>query len=188
MLLSIENIVGCPGYFIDDQTFDIWSFKRYKEGRKIKMRKDRGGYLQFDIHNDGKSKTCKYHHIIVKMFIDLNYDSSTQQIDHINHIRDDNRIENLKVVSRSGNEMNKTAYRGKQAIYINNIGESIAVNAEHGIYYSKTFDKFYRLIEHTGKYRQLTESKHYAHMRIGYACNKKKYNINTTKFREELSK
>ena len=187
MLLSLENIVGCPGYYIDNVTYDIWSYKR-KQPVKIKLSPDSKGYLKFNFYNEGKSKTIRYHQIIVKVFIDSNYDTKTQEIDHINHIRDDNRIENLKVVSRRENEMNKTAYRGKQAIYLDDIGDSIAVNAEHGVYYSKTNDKFYRFVEHIGKYRQLTEYKNHASMRIDYGYNKKKYDINCTKFRKELSK
>ena len=82
--------------------------------------------------------------------------------------------------------MNLTAYRGVQAIYIDDIGESIPVNTEHGIYYSKTNDKFYRFVEHINKYRQMTESKNYSHMRINYKCNNKTYHINSTKFRQNL--
>ena len=84
--------------------------------------------------------------------------------------------------------MNKTAYSNVKAIYIDDIGENIPVNVEHGVYYSKTFDKFYRLITHTNKYRQLTEGKNHASMQIGYNYNKKHYSFNTTKFRQSMSK
>ena len=185
MLIDLENIVGCKGYYIDDQTYEIYSFKQ-KKPRKIKLCPDGGGYLRVIVCNEGKHKYIKYHQLIVKVFIDPNYDSKTQEIDHIDHNRLNNSIDNLKVVSRSENNMNLTAYNGKQAIYIDDIGENIPVNVEHSIYYSKTFDKFYRLITHTNKYRQLTESKHHAHIQICYAYNKKIYHINTTKFRQDL--
>ena len=188
MLIDLENIVGVAGYFIDDQTFDIWSFKRYKDGRKIKLFPNSKGYLQFNIHNEGKRKTCRYHQLIVKVFIDSNYDSKTQDIDHLDHNKLNNSIDNLKVVSRSENNMNLTAYNGKQAIYLDDIGENIPVNAEHNVYYSKTNDNFYRFVDHIGKYRLLAEGKNHAHMRISYAFNKKNYDINTTKFRQSMSK
>ena len=183
MLIDLEDIIECPGYAIDDQTYEIWSFKR-KKPRKIKLFSDSRGYLKFVVWNECKHKTIKYHQLIVKVFIDPTYDSSTQQIDHLDHNRQNNSIDNLRVVSKSENEMNKTAYRGVQAIYLEDIGDSIAVNAEHEVYYSKTLDKFFRFVDHIGKYRQLTEYKNYSHMLIGYAYNNKKYNINTTKFRE----
>ena len=188
MLLSIENIIGCPGYFIDDVTYDIYSFKQYKEGRKIKLNPNSRGYLHFNVYNEGIRKYIKYHQLIVKVFIDPNYDSKTQDIDHLDHNRQNNSIDNLKVVSKSGNHMNRSYYGGKQVEYIDDIGENIPVNAEHGVYYSKTFDKFYRFVNHIGKFRQMTEGKHHGYMQIGYKYNKKSYNINCSKFRKELSK
>ena len=187
MLIDLENIVGVAGYFIDDQTYEILSFKQ-KKPRKIKLSLNSRGYLMFSVYNDGKHKNILYHQIIVKVFIDPNYNSKTQDIDHLDHNKLNNLVDNLKVVSRRENQMNKTVYRGVQAIYLDDIGENIPVNAEHGVYYSKTFDKFYRLITHTNKYRQLTEGKSYASMWITYRYNNKTYTINTTKFREELSK
>lgn len=186
MLIDLQEIVGFPGYFIDDQTYEIYSFKRYTKGRKIKLSLDGNGYLKFVVYNEGKRKTWYYHHIVVKVFIDPMYDPKTQEIDHIDHNRTNNSIDNLRVVSAGQNQINRSVYRGKQAIYLDDIGEYIAVNVEHGIYYSKTFDKFYRLVEHTNKYRQLTEGKHYASMWIGYRYNNKYYHINTTKFRDNL--
>ena len=186
MLLSLEHIVGCPGYFIDDVTYEIWSYKR-KQPVKIKLSKDINGYLRFDICYEGKHKHIMYHQLIVRLFIDTNYDPKTQQIDHLDHNKLNNSIDNLKVVTRSENEMNKTVYKGVHAIYLDDIGENIPVNAEHNVYYSKTFDKFYRLITHTNKYRQLTERKNGVCMRIGYKYNKKHYNINCSKFREEYT-
>lgn len=185
MLIDLENIVGFPGYFIDNQTYEIWSYKR-KQPRKIKLFPNDRGYLMFNVCNGGKRKTIMYHQLIVKLFIDPNYDSKTQQIDHIDHNRTNNSIENLKVVSAGQNQINKTGYKGKQAIYLEDIGENIPVNAEHNVYYSKTLDKFFRFVEHIGKYRQMTESKNYCHMQIGYAYNNKKYKVNTTKFRQDL--
>ena len=185
MLIDLQEIVGCPGYAIDDQTYEIYSFKQ-KKPRKIKLCIDSGGYLKFVVSNEGKSKNIRYHQVIVRLFIDPTYDSSTEQIDHLDHNKLNNSIDNLRVVSAGQNQINKTAYGGKQAIYLDDIGDSITVNVEHGIYYSKTNDRFYRLITHTNKYRQFTESKHHAHMRIVYNYNNKNCKVNTTKFREFL--
>ena len=186
MLIDLENIVGCPGYAIDNETFEIWSFKQKKQGKKIKLQLDRGGYLKFNVCHGGKHKNIWYHQVIVRLFIDPNYDSKTHEIDHIDHNKLNNSIDNLKVVSRGKNLMNLTVYNGKQAIYLDDIGYSIAVNAEHNVFYSKTLDKFYRFVEHTNKYRQMTEGKYHASMRISYNYNKKVYAINTTKYREAL--
>ena len=186
MLIDLEKIVGCSGYYIDDQTYEIYSFKQKKDGKKIKLRSDGNGYLRFDICNEGSPKCIMYHQLIVRLFVDSTYDPKTQQIDHLDRNKLNNSIDNLRVVSKSGNHMNKTTYNGKQAIYLDNIGENIPVNTEHGIYYSKTLDKFFRYIEHTNNYRQFTESKNHTSMQITYRYNNKTYNFNTTKFRQHL--
>ena len=188
MLLSLEHIVGVAGYFIDNVTHEIWSFKRYKDGRKIKLFPDGRGYLMFDVCKEGKRRKIMYHQLIVRLFVDPDYDSKTQEVDHLDHNKLNNSIDNLRVVSKSENLMNRSYYRCVQAIYLDDIRDSIAVNAEHGVYYSKTNDKFYRFVDHIGKYRQLTESKHGICMQITYAYNKKNYNVNTTKFRQSMSK
>ena len=172
MLIDLQEIVGVAGYYIDDQTYEIYSFKQ-KKPRKIKLFPNSKGYLEFVVCNEGKRKHIMYHQVIVKVFIDPKYDPKTQQIDHLDHNRTNNSIDNLRVVSRSENDMNKTAYGGKQAIYLDDIGENIPVNAEHNVYYSKNNDKFYRFVDHIGKYRQLTERKNHASMWIGYKYNKK---------------
>ena len=186
MLIDLKNIIEFPGYYIDDQTYEILSFKQ-KKPRKIKLQLDSRGYLMFDVCHEGKRKHIVYHQLIVRLFIDPYYDSKTQQIDHLDHNKLNNSIGNLKVVSKSENNMNRLSYRSKQAIYLDDISESIVVNEEHGIYYSKTNDKFYRFVEHVHKYRELTEYNNHISMRIQYHYNKKRYNINTTRFREQLS-
>ena len=40
-----------------------------------------------------------------------------EQIDHINHIKDDNRIENLRIVNRSQNCQNKPKQKNRSSIY-----------------------------------------------------------------------
>ena len=38
-LLSLEHIVGCEGYYIDDQDLKIWSFKQNnKNGKLMKLK------------------------------------------------------------------------------------------------------------------------------------------------------
>ena len=162
MLIDLENIVRCKGYYIDDQTYEIYSFKQKKDGRKIKLNPNSRGYLGFGVYNEGKYKHIMYHQLIVRLFIDPDYDSKTQEIDHLDRNKLNNSIDNLKVVSAGQNQMNLTVYKGKQAIYLEDIGENIPVNAEHNVYYSKTLDKFFRLVEHIGKFRQMTEGKNHA--------------------------
>lgn len=89
---------------------------RYEDGKlfRIKFMGSRGvagsevgtidnhGYLCF-IMNKGRFKN---HRVIWEMF--NGEIPKGMHIDHINHIRDDNRIENLRVVSRVDNQRNQS--------------------------------------------------------------------------------
>ena len=55
------------------------------------------------------------------MFIKTDFDSKKEEVDHLNHNKLDNSIENLKVVSRSENQRNKSAYKGKLFNFVNDI-------------------------------------------------------------------
>ena len=154
-LLSLEHIVGTNGYFIDDEDLKIYSFKRNnKNGKLLKPFIDKNGYLRYHFFVNGKYKKIFYHTIIVKMFINPNFDSTKEEIDHRDHNRANNSIENLAIVSRSENCRNMSRSRnGKEFNFVDNIGRSLTINDEAQIYYSLELYKFFMFIEHTNKYR-----------------------------------
>lgn len=191
-LLSIEHIVGCEGYYIDDDTLQIYSFKqkKYTNGKLLKPNINNIGYIYYHFFVNGKVKNILYHYIIVKMFINPNYDSTIEEIDHRDHNRANNSIENLAVVSRSENKRNTSKSRtGKSFNFIENIGKSLVINEEAGIYYSLELDKFFMYIEHSGKYKELHI--HFNHGKnpcIRYKYNNKQYKLSVNKFRNNLNK
>ena len=189
-LLSLEHIVGTNGYYIDDQDLKIWSFKQdYKNGKLLKPFITKDGYLRYKFFVNGKHKKILYHVIIVKMFIKSDYDSAKYDIDHLNHNRQDNSIKNLCVVSRSDNNRNVSkSWNGKEFNFVDNIGRSLTINEDAGIFYSLEFDKFYMYIKHTNKYRELHENLHHGCPCINYCYNNKSYELSTTKFRKNLNK
>ena len=69
---------------------------------KIAGSKHHSGYLQVKV--DGKYHMV--HRIIWGLFNDKIPDN--MEIDHINHIRDDNRLENLRLVTRQENRRNQS--------------------------------------------------------------------------------
>lgn len=188
-LLSIEHIVGCEGYYIDDKDLKIWSFKNNnKNGKLLKGQYTKNGYIQYHFFVNGKHKYILYHHIIVKMFIKTDFDSKKEEVDHLNHNKLDNSIENLKVVSRSDNNRNKSSNKGKLFNYVDSIGNSLIINKEAGIFYSLEYDKFYMFINHTNKYKELHENLHHGYPCILYTYNNKRYEFRTTKFKKNLNK
>ena len=187
-LLSIEHIVGTNGYYIDDETLQIYSFKQdYKNGKLLKphINKD---YIQYYFRVNGKYKKIYYHHIIVKMFINPNFDSTKEEIDHLNHDRKDNRIENLAIVSHAENNRNRSSNKGKIFNYYDNIGNSLVINEEAQIYYSLELDKFFMFIEHTNKYKELHVYLQRGLPYIGYRYNNKHHTFSVNKFKKSLNK
>ena len=92
------------------------------------------------LHLNGK--TFQKHRLIAKHFIDN--PNNYQQVDHINHIKTDNRVENLRWVSNQMNNNNKSAQT-----FVDEISdESIAVEEYNGwkfefLYFDVETDTFY---------------------------------------------
>ena len=58
------------------------------------------GYLRVDLNKDGKREAKKVHRLVAEAFIG---DIYNKEIDHINTIKTDNRVENLKIVTSKEN-------------------------------------------------------------------------------------
>ena len=92
-------------YACNPSTGDIYSLK-YNKIKLIEQNINKFGYLYFITYNDGKQKyykshrfiyECHYNEIIGKDF----------EIDHRDHIKTNNSIDNLRKVSRTTNNLNR---------------------------------------------------------------------------------
>jgi len=101
-----------------------------KTGIERKPSLDTDGYYFITLFKNGKRKLLKLHRLIALTFIPN--PNNKPQVDHINRNRGDNRIENLRWVTSSENERNKTCYSnsGKQFISKNN-----SKSYKQGFYY-----------------------------------------------------
>jgi hypothetical protein len=100
-LIELEDF---PCYFVGVD--GVYSEKR---GRMKKLKSsinNRYGYYVVDLYKDGKKYTKRVHRLIAKTFIPNPH--NLPHIDHINHNRQDNRIENLRWVSRKDNNRNQS--------------------------------------------------------------------------------
>ena len=62
------------------------------------------GYECIDLSREGKRKTFRIHRLVWEAFVGKIPDG--MEIDHVNAIRDDNRLDNLRVVTHKGNQAN----------------------------------------------------------------------------------
>ena len=168
-------------------------------------RKDNHHVCSESVKNDGyiqvalNAKPYYKHRIIAQQFID-NPDS-LPFVDHINHDRTDNRIENIRWVSNSENQFNKSSYKGVQYEFVDDIpDEAIKVlfyetRTEHhefeenryyyyhddennkDIFYSKITDKLYRImhINTTKSNKQFIAMKDINNKKVGAYITKFKH-------------
>ena len=105
----IETFKDIPGYEGLYQVSDYGCVRSLNyQGKKrikyLKNAKDSCGYERIDLHRDGKRKTFSVHRLVWETFNGKIPDG--MEIDHINTVRDDNRLDNLRVVTHKENNAN----------------------------------------------------------------------------------
>lgn len=98
-----------------------------KKGKILKQIKHVNGYMKIGLTKDGKRKTFLVHRLVAEAFI--SNPENKPYIDHINTIRDDNRVENLRWATASENQYNelttikKKEYKGEKCYWYGKSGE-----------------------------------------------------------------
>ena len=132
-----KDIPNYPNYQVSNLG-NVKSLKRKDiVGRDIggiilKNKSDKDGYNIVNLYLNGKSETAKVHRLVTELFIgDIN---KGYVVNHINFIKNDNRVENLEIVTIRQNSnkkhikssskyvgvsYNKLRNRYKSTIYIN---------------------------------------------------------------------
>lgn len=109
-----KAIKGYEDYLISD-TGQVYSLKSGRYLKLIKRSKKRGlNYLCVEIRNNNGHKLASVHRLVAEAFIENPEDKP--EVNHINHIQDDNRVNNLEWVTCSEN-INKKSPKGKQEWY-----------------------------------------------------------------------
>jgi hypothetical protein len=79
-------------------------FGKKGEWKLVNVKPD-NGYLRFKI----KGKMVRCHRIVGYAYLGLDIDDLSREIDHINRIRNDNRVDNLQIVTNQQNMFNTGA-------------------------------------------------------------------------------
>lgn len=102
LLLPITNY---PKYFIT-RDGDVYSI--FKGGlTKLRPQYDSSGYLQIRLFSESKKgKSFKVHRLVAEAILGAAANKN-MQVDHINGVKDDNRVENLRWLTQQANLLKK---------------------------------------------------------------------------------
>lgn len=135
-----------------DNDFEIFTeyphaLRRKGKDKLVSVSLDDKGYERVHLNNI----FCPLHRVIAQQFIPNDDPLNKTQVDHKNHIRNDNRIENLRWVSASGNLMNRLKANGCEYEFIDYeempddiiIVDSYGAHEFENYYYSPETNRFY---------------------------------------------
>jgi hypothetical protein len=95
--------------FEDYKVSNLGRVMSLKYGRDTirKLSPDGGGYLNCNLSIKGKQKTFHTHKLVAMAFLKHKPCGHNLVIDHINHDRQDNNVENLRITTNRGNCSNR---------------------------------------------------------------------------------
>ena len=160
-----------------DETGNVFSIRKNKY---LKQTINRNGYCKVTLQKDKYKKTFSVHRLVAQAYL-KNY-SNTLQVNHINGIKTDNRVENLEMVTAKEN-MQKAVEIGlfdkckeiqrKNAIK-NNLGKYHILASESAKKRVAKYDKNNNLIQ---VYNSITEASRKNNINItsrSYSANGKR--------------
>ena len=146
------EIEGYENYLI----YEDGKVQNKKTKRYLKQNTYRNGYLYVNLCNDGKLKKHSIHRLIGTYYIPN--PENKKCIDHINRIRIDNRIENLRWATHSENQQNRGVQKNNK-LGIKNISYDKGMNRyKYNKMFNKVCDrKYFKTLEEAVEYKKIYE-------------------------------
>ena len=144
--IHLSDYITCEKYLTGSWTFDLTNGEIYNRstGKPVRFFKNRDGYLVATVRCKGIETRIRKHRaiwIIANIRHGLPLDT-TLEVDHINHIRTDCRIQNLRLVTRLENQRAKPGTLPPETV------RTIRLRYNTGGITQKTLAKEYRISEH----------------------------------------
>ena len=133
-----------------DPDYEIYSefpypIRRKSTGKPVSESVNSEGYVHCNLNARGYKK----HRLVALQFVPNDSPDTKTEVDHINRDRTDYHITNLRWVSRSQNQRNKTSNHGVQYEYVEELSDEAIVLTDYGqhqfedYYYDPEDDSFY---------------------------------------------
>jgi hypothetical protein len=140
-----KDVIGYEGLYQVSSLGRVKSLPRngtIKQERILKHKNNGLGYLQVILSN--KNKIDKYVHILVaESFLGYKVNKGKICVDHLNSIKCDNRLDNLRIITYKENiSRSKTSNTGHTGVYL--------VNNKYRVIFMK---------KHLGYYNSMSEAK-----------------------------
>lgn len=112
--MQLKNIKDFPGYAVSADG-DVYSLNYNHTGllKILKPHMDRKGYLQVNLWKNGKGHSKTVHRLVAQAFIPNNV-FGFREVNHINGIKTDNRVENLEWCTSSQNLLHSYRVLGRK--------------------------------------------------------------------------